>query len=251
MKRDRDILQGERTMEMTYLGSTQDDSADVGVLCRPRESQLRSVTTKLLRNRRQLPDLFDLGLTLGGLQLLDRVLEEALVGRESAVLGDTVVVLAGQETRCQGRPDGCAVLELLKEGCVFDFEAFTVEGVVLGLLDHRGDQVITLCDLSGFHDLGCAPFRRSPVVGEVHVDALGKGFDNLLHGGGIVWSVSENLADQIKESRRSEFSIPVSEDNVDVRLLKALERALQAFHDVLLRKTSSVRLLTTGTKEDL
>lgn len=42
--------------------------------------------------------LLDLGLTFGALELLDGVLEEVLVGGETGVLGDTIVVLAGQET---------------------------------------------------------------------------------------------------------------------------------------------------------
>ena len=42
--------------------------------------------------------LLDLGLTFGALELLDGVLEEVLVGGETGVLGDAIVVLAGQET---------------------------------------------------------------------------------------------------------------------------------------------------------
>lgn len=232
----RDLL-GKRhrldvVLNLLNLGGSQDHSADVGVLEAPGQGELRCVSTQALRNGSELLDLFDLGLSFLGLQLLDGLAEELLVGGQAGALGDAVVVLSGQETRCQGRPDGGAVAELLVEGSVLDLEALAVEGVVLGLLDNRGDEVVSLGDLSGLGDLGSAPLGCSPVVGKVEVsDDLGETLNDLLERGGVVGSVGE--------------------DDVDIGLLETLQRALEALDDVLAAQASGVGLLAASAEEDL
>lgn len=151
-------------LDLRDLGGAEDDGADVGVhdapkeevlvleLSKymswkqhenlPRERKLRDGATKLLSDLGELSDLLDLGLALLGLQSADRVLEEGLVLRKAAVLGDAVVVLAGEETGGQRGPDGGAVLELLVQRRVLDLEALAVEGVVLRLLGDGGDEVV-------------------------------------------------------------------------------------------------------------
>ena len=108
----------------------------------PGKRKLCDGATKLLSNLGKTPDLLDLGLALIGLKSLDGALEEALVGGETAVLGNAVVVLASEETRGERRPDGGAVLVLIVEGSVLDLEALTVEGVVLRLLGDGSDEVV-------------------------------------------------------------------------------------------------------------
>lgn len=219
-------------LNLLNLGGSQDHSADVGVLEAPGQGELRCVSTQALGNGSELLDLLDLGLSFLGLQGLDGLAEELLVGGEAGALGDAVVVLSSQETRGQGRPDGGTVVELLEEGLILDLEALTVEGVVLGLLDNRSDEVVSLGDLSGLGDLLGAPLRSSPVVGKVEVsDDLSEALNNLLERGGVVGSVGE--------------------DNVDIRLLETLQRALEALNDVLAAQTSGVGLLATSAKEDL
>ena len=108
----------------------------------PGKRKLCDSATKLLSDLGKTPDLLDLGLALVGLESLDRALEEALVGVETAVLGDAVVVLASEETRGERGPDGGAVLVLVVERSVLNLEALTVEGVVLRLLGDGSNEVV-------------------------------------------------------------------------------------------------------------
>ena len=108
----------------------------------PGKRKLCDSATKLLSDLGKALDLLDLGLALLSLERLDRALEEALVGSETAVLGDAVVVLASKETGGERRPDGGAVLVLIVERSVLDLEALTVEGVVLRLLGDGGNEVV-------------------------------------------------------------------------------------------------------------
>ena len=188
--------------------------------------------TKALSNLRQLAHLLDLSLTLLGLEALDGVLEESLVCGEAGVLGNAVVVLAGEQAAGERRPDGGAVAMLLEEGSILVLEALAVEGVVLGLLDDGGDQVVLLGEVDGLLDLDGAPLRGTPVVGKVEVaDNLGEGLDDFEHGGGGVGTVGE--------------------DNIDVRGLETLDGGLETLDDVLAAETAGVGLLATGTEEDL
>ena len=114
----------------------------------PGKRKLCDSATKLLSDLGKALDLLDLGLALLSLERLDRALEEALVGSETAVLGDAVVVLASQKTRGERRPDGGAVLVLVVERSVLNLEALTVEGVVLRLLGDGSNEVVPT-DVSG------------------------------------------------------------------------------------------------------
>ena len=213
------------------LRRAQDDRADVLVLGRPRERQLRCGTAQLLRERGQLPDLFDLRLAVGRLELLDLRVEDGFVVVEAGTLGDAVVVLAREQAAGERRPDRGAVLELLEERGVFDLEALAVEGVVLRLLGDGGDEVVLLRDLGGLHDLHGGPFARAPVVCQVQVpDGLREAFHDLLHGCSVVG--------------------PVRENHVDVWLLQSCQRALQSFDDVFLGEAAGIRFLTAGAEED-
>ena len=124
------------------------------------------------------------------------------------------------------------ILELLVQRRKLDLEALSVEGVVLRLLRNGRDQVVLFSDLSCLHDLNRTPLRSAPVVSQVQVaDALSETLDDLLHRSSNVW--------------------PVCKDNIDVRLLQALERALQPLDDMLSAEATSVRLLTASAEEDL
>ena len=222
----------EVVLNLLDLGSTENDSANVGVLGGPGEREVGSSGTETLSDLGQLAHLLDLGLALLGLEALDGALEEGLVGGEAGVLGNAVVVLAGEQAAGKRRPDGGAVAVLLEERSVLVLEALAVEGVVLGLLDDGGNQVVLLGEVDGLLDLDGAPLRGTPVVGEVEVaDDLGEGLDDLEHGGGGVGTVGE--------------------DDIDVGGLEALDGGLETLDDVLAAETAGVGLLATGAEEDL
>lgn len=145
-------------LDLLDLGGAEDDGADVGVLEGPGEGQRRGGGAEALGDRRQLLHLLDLGLALGRRERLDGALEEVAVVRQPRVLRDAVVVLARQQSRRERRPDGRAVLELLEQRRVLDLEPLPVEGVVLRLLDHGGDEVVPLGDVRRLGDLSRAPF---------------------------------------------------------------------------------------------
>ena len=107
--------------------------------------------------------LLDLGLALRTLELLDGVLEEGLVSGKARILRNAVVVLAGQKTGSERRPDGSTVLVLVVEGGVLDLETLSVECVVLGLLSNGSNQVVLLGNLSCFHDLSGRPLGGTPL----------------------------------------------------------------------------------------
>lgn len=164
----------EVILELLNLGSTQDNSADVRVLEGPGERELGDVSAETLGDFCELLDLLDLGLAGLGLELVDGPLEERLVGGEAGIFGDAVVVLSGQKTAGKRGPDGGSVLELVVQGCVLNFEALTVEGVVLRLLNDcivvstgkqsnvnwgltRSNKVVALGDVSSLGNLSGAP----------------------------------------------------------------------------------------------
>lgn len=108
----------------------------------PGESKLCNSAAQLLGDLGEIADLLDLGLALLALQSLNGALEEALVGGEAAVFGDTIVVLASEKAGCKRGPDGGTVLVLVVERSVFDLEALAVEGVVLRLLSNGSNEVV-------------------------------------------------------------------------------------------------------------
>ena len=68
--------------------------------------------------------------------------------------------------------------------------------IVLRLLHDRGDQVVLLGDLCGFHDLDSGPLRSAPVVGEVEfTNALSECFHDFFHGCADIGTVSKDDVD--------------------------------------------------------
>jgi len=108
----------------------------------PGKRKLCNGAAQLLGDLGEVADLLELGLALLALKSLDGALEEALVGGETAVLGDAVVVFASEKARGERRPDGGTVLVLVVEGSVLNLETLTVEGVVLRLLGDGSDKVV-------------------------------------------------------------------------------------------------------------
>lgn len=218
--------------DLLDLGRTENDGADIGVLCGPSQGKLAHVSSETLRNLGQFLDLLNLSLALGLLQGLDGASEEVLVVCEARALGNAVVVLAGEQAGGERRPDGGAILVLVVERGVLDFKPLTVEGVVLRLLGDGGNQVVPLGDLGSFLNLDSGPLRSAPVVSEVEIaNDLSESLDDLLHWSGVVGSVSEN--------------------DIDVRLLKTLERRLETFDHVLAGQTTGIGLLSASAEEDL
>ena len=168
--------------DLLDLGRAQDDRADVLVLRRPGQRQLRRVAAQLVRDRGQLAHFVDLGFALVALQALDAVVEHLGVVRVPRAFGDPVVVFARQQPAGQRRPDRRAVLVLPEQRRVFLLEPLPVEGVVLRLLGHRRDQPVLIREQRRLRDLRRAPLRRAPVVRQVQVpDALREALDDLPH----------------------------------------------------------------------
>lgn len=89
-----------------------------------------------------------------------------------------------------------------------------------------------LSNLGSLHDLNSRPLGGTPVVGEVQVaDDLSEALDDLLHRGADVR--------------------PVGQDDIHIRLLQPLQRALEALDDVLPAQAAGVGLLAAGAEEDL
>ena len=209
----------------------EDDGADVLVLGRPREGELGRRTAQLLRDGGELFHLLDLGFALGGLELFDFAAEQVAVVVQAGPFRDAVIVFPRQKPARQGRPYRRAVAELVEQRRVFDLEAFAVEGVVLRLFGDGGDEVVFFRNLRGFHDLHGGPFARAPVICQVEVlNGLREALDDLLHRGGVVGSVGE--------------------DDVDVWLLQAGQRALESFDNVFLGETAGVGFLAAGAEKD-
>ena len=92
-----------------------------------------------------------------------------------------------------------------------------MEGIVLGLLGNWCYKIVLLCNQGRFGDLASGPLGGSPVISQIQVaDDLSEALHNLLHWCSIVRSMSENY--------------------IDVWLLKTFERALQTFDNVLAGK---------------
>lgn len=211
--------------------ATHDAGGHVGVEEGPREREVGHARTDALGDLGERLDLGDLGLALLRLELLDGVGEEGRVGRKARALGHAVVVLAREDTRVEGRPDGRAVATL-EHVLVLDLEALAVQHRVVGLLAHGADHVEAGSNLLGLGDLGGGPLRSAPVVRLVVVDEPVERAHNLLHGGGDVWAVRK--------------------DHVDVVELQALETVLRALDDVLAAEAARVlRLLAPRAEEDL
>lgn len=219
-------------MDLLNLCSTQNDRRNVLILGSPRQSQVCRGASQLLSNLGQLAHLLNLGLALLGAQSLGCISKEVLVGGETRIFGDAVVVLAGEETAGQRTPDSSTVAQLVKQRLELNLKALTVEGIVLRLLGHGGNEVVLLGQTGSLHDLRGRPLTGSPVVGEVQVaNSLCEAFDNLEHGRANIGAVSK--------------------DHVNIRGLQTGQARLEALNDVLAGQTASVGLLATSAKEDL
>lgn len=100
--RDVFVLPGTHTRRIhqyvSLAGLSGKRTGDVAHLDSPSQSQMGHRAVQLfLGDIRQLPDLLDLGLSLGALELFHGILEELGVGRVSGILGDlSRVVFSGQ-----------------------------------------------------------------------------------------------------------------------------------------------------------
>ena len=88
---------------------TCDTSRDVGVLDRPGQGEVGHGATQALGDLGELLDLFDLGFALWRLELLDIRSHRTGAGLIPRILGDTIIVLAGEQARREGRPNRAAV----------------------------------------------------------------------------------------------------------------------------------------------
>lgn len=179
----------------------------------------------------ELADLLDLRLALFRLEGLDGGVEEILVVREARSFRNAVVVLAGEQTRSERRPDGRAEPALEEEGHKVLLAILAVEHVVLRLLDRGSNQVKLVGDQVGLLELVGRPLAGTPVEGESLLDAPVECSDGLFDGNRGVR--------------------PVSIHNIDIVELESLERRLQALDDVLSAQALLVWVFALGTEEDL
>jgi len=161
--------------------STWDGNHKYSLLRAPCQRELCRVATQLLGNLAEFPHLLQLRLPLLRLELFDGALEEFGVCGEPRVFWDALVVLACQDARVERAPDGRAHLVVLEERGILLLEPLTVEGVVLRLLHHGRNQVVLFGNVVCLLDAFGRPLGRTPVIGEVQLDGLCEGLDNLLH----------------------------------------------------------------------
>ena len=154
----------------------------------------------------------DLRATLVG---VDRTfLEPVVLGeRHPRVLGDAVLVLAGQHTRGERGPDRRPEPDTPVQRVVLTLEAVTMEHVVLRLL-HRGRcQAELTGDTVRLLDLLRTPFRGAPVEHPALPDQRVHRPNGLL-------------------DRRLEIG-PVAEEQIEVLQLEALQRRVTGVHHML------------------
>lgn len=103
-------------MELLEGASAQDTRGQVWVESCPRNSKGRHLAIQLpFCQIRQLLYLFNRGLSLGALQLRDKILEEVRVCIETRSLGYAVIVLARKNAELQRRPDRRSISGMIRQ----------------------------------------------------------------------------------------------------------------------------------------
>lgn len=104
--------------------------------------------------------------------------------------------------------------------------------IVLRLFGNRSNKIVFIGDQDGLGDLRSRPLACTPVIRHVEIpNDLGKAFHDFSHGRADIWTVCQ--------------------DNVDVRLLEALQTRFEAFDDMFAAEAARVGLLSTCAEEDL
>ncbi len=109
------------------------------ILKAPRQRQLRGRAVQLFGDRRELPDLLQLRLSLWALQPLPKPLVALQV--HAAAFGNTIVVFARQDATLERTPRREAKADVSVERRVLALHPVAVEHVVLRLLHQRRMQV--------------------------------------------------------------------------------------------------------------
>lgn len=156
-----------------------------------------------------------------------------------------VVVLAGEEAGLEGRPDGGAVVDALKEVTKSDLERLAVKHRVVGLLAGRRDEVEAARNGDGLLDLRRAPLAGSPFKSksEYLMQIIRAVVNEPVKRLSLLDNGVEAANDLLHGSARV---VAVSEDDVDVGEVEALERVLHALDQVLARKSLLVWVLESS-----
>lgn len=216
-------------IHLLRAAGTGNGRADIGVLKHPRQRKSAHLNFQLIRNGLQLVDLLDdaVPCVLAGAAPVPLDELDAGLG-EARVVGDAVLVLAGQDALAHGREDGQAQPRLRVEVGEFALDLFAGQHVVGGLLHDGADEAELIGVAPGGGDLVGVPFGGAPVEGLALVDDVVEGADGLFDGGLTVRSVGV--------------------DEVYVVELKTLESGVDTLDNVLSGKALVVDgVVTKGT----
>lgn len=194
--------------------STRDGSAHVGILQNPRQRQCAHLDSQLIRNRLQLVDLLDdavPGILACAVPVALDELDACLV--EARILGNAVLVFAGQDALTHGGPDSKAQATCLAvEVGEFGLDLFTLQHVVGGLFGDGADEAELVGISPSLGDFIGVPVGRAPVESLAGVDDVVEGADGFFHGSLAVGTVGK--------------------DDVDVFEIHSLQGGIDAFDDV-------------------
>ncbi len=180
-------------MDLLDATCSGDDRGDVRVLGAPGDRHLGQRASQLLGDGLQLAHLL---IALG----VGEQVSQPLIPRQrgTRAIGDTVEVLAGQQTRTQRAPGGEAQPDAFVKGGVLRLHPVPPEQVVLGLFHHRLMEVVAIGDVPGLAQRGSRPLRGSPVERLATGDDVGHGPHCLFDRGFRIRSMTVEKIDKIE-----------------------------------------------------
>lgn len=130
-----------------------------------------------------------------GFVLMELGNEVQLCLRESRSLGNTVLVLAREDTLLKGRENGKAKTGLAVQVCILSLNLLALQHVVGWLLHERTNEVQLVCVSPGLGNFIGVPFGGTPVQSLALIDDVVKGTDGLFNGSTAVGPVRVNKVD--------------------------------------------------------
>ncbi|GAO49825.1 hypothetical protein G7K_3963-t1 [Saitoella complicata NRRL Y-17804] len=177
----QDLKSLDVLVDLFRLRSSSDDGRDIRVLQAPSQGKLSGGGTEFLGDLGELTNLLELGFSFLGGETITEFLHDGVIAGKAAVLGDAVVVLSGQDTRREGRPDGGTILVQLEQRHKLLLELVALKEVVLRLVDRGRDEVVFGRDMVSVLDLERGPLGCTPVKSMTIIDDLGERTNDLLH----------------------------------------------------------------------
>src|SRR5271154_2428646 len=230
--------------DLLRLTCTSNDSRDIGVLQTPSQSQCSGAAANFLCKFGEFLDLCNLGFADICVQLITESFHEWIVFHcETGIVRNTVVVLAGQETTCEGRPNCGAVMVKLVQGSIFLLETIASEEIVLWLVSNGSNQivlgghVVSMLYLLAFFesrttlDLKGGPFRSSPVECLSGLNEMSEPTNDFLHWSRLIRTMCHN--------------------NIHIIQLKSFKRVIHSLNQMLSTQSNFIRRILLNQSHDL